>query len=185
MDEPNNDGNGAVEAEASVLLENGEPVAAVVSLPESDTETGGDDSGEQSDAVTITQIEAEKEIAIAAIEADVETARIEAEQERVEKWDEARITELETNTRELNDRLTETLDLLKGLVNPAPSIPTSPEEPAQEAEAIETALEPNSIPTSIVENETVTELGADAGAESVVAVAVAEAAPVKRRRRLI
>jgi hypothetical protein len=99
-----------------------------------------------SDAVAIAEIEANKEITIAAIEADTRVAVEEAAQETAQAaidlekervtWQEERIAALETEVSEL-----------KSLLILAPSIPQVLEEEALQMETDQpTVEEPNSIP---------------------------------------
>lgn len=184
MDDEIDGENGAVDAEASVLLENGEPVAAVVSLREGDEETGGDIGGESTVETELTRIEeirSETTIAVAAIEADVETARIEADAQRETKWLEEK-TALEASITELNLRLAEMEGQLAALPNP--SIPTPQPEPEEHQEPVsEIVPEQNLTPQPIPETETLTELGNEGADGSAVTVVIP--APVRKRRRLI
>lgn len=178
--------NETVEA---VVLDSDNGQTLIADIPASESE-------EISDAVKITEIEAEKEIAIASIEADVETQRIEAETERAENWQEERLAALETNMTELKSLIMETLSSQPSPMNISEPDTEAATEAATElaetvaeeaAELLETAQEPSSIPQSTPDltNEIPMELGANDAEENAAAVAVAVTAPIRKRRRLI
>lgn len=174
MDEEN-------ELEATIVSgPDGESV--IVDLPDGETE-GENNSGE-SDAVRIAEIEAEKEIAVAAISADVETARIEAETERVNSWEESQveIAALRASMTERDERIAFLEGQLAALPNPSQLTPTpQPELGAETVLEIETPPEPNLTPQSTAENETPMEPGQSGEEESAAEITV----PARKRRRLI
>jgi multidrug efflux pump subunit AcrA (membrane-fusion protein) len=182
-------GNGAIKADASVLIENGQPVAAVVTLP------GGEHDGEageelaeaieevSSDAVEIARIEADAQVTIEAIRADAETAQAEIHAEvrtaEIEQEEEAiqwpqRVEALEASIQALTSRV-ET-----ALLSPAPA--SIPEVLEAAAEIAEPPAETNLMPpfTSAETSETETEVTLESGDERPAAVLT-----VRKRRRLI
>lgn len=177
-----NDATGTVPAEAHVLLENGEPVSAIVSLPENDTEEAGEETHIETEATRIAEIHGETTVAVAAIEADVEQARIEADAERNRNWEAERET-LQASIAELTNQIAE----LETRLSPAPAallIPTPLAEEILEAELeaeAETVVEQNLTPQSIVENEPPVENGPSEEEESAEEITV----PARKRRRLI
>lgn len=163
-----NETPGVVDAPAaSVLLdEEGNPVSAIVELPQND----GDGETEleavetvADTAVAIATIEADRDVTIAAIHADTEAARIAADAERDLELTAAkeRITWLETE-------MTNTLERNRELESQLTSLP-SPEE-LEEAteelvEAVE-ALDPSTIDTSETGKETSSSIETEAPAKS-------------------
>jgi hypothetical protein len=173
----------------AVVLDTGDGQTLVADLPSdesegSDTEENGAD---ESEAVRIAEIQAETTVAVTAINADVEQARIEAENERVRICQEmdaenaalrASMTERDNRIAELEAQLSQAQ---ASQLNPM----QQPEPEALAAEALADAIAPeqNLTPQSIAENETQTEPGQSDEEESAVAVAIV--APARKRRRLI
>lgn len=179
------------EPEAVVLsVDGGDPVAmvSVDALENSDTVSDDGDGEGKSDAVAIAEIEAEKEVAVAAINAGVEEARIEAEVERVNSWEE--VNKEVADLRESMLILTETVERLQETLSPALASQLNPTpQPEPEAVAAEVAtevaseVESNSTheftlaPTSETQTEVTLESEDEKPVEALVTV--------RKRRRLI
>jgi hypothetical protein len=177
----------------AVILDSGDGQTLVADLPGDEGE--GENAG-KSEAVAIAEIHAETEIAVTAINADVEQARIEAENERVRICQEmdaenaalrASMTEREREIAELRAQLSQAeANQSTGLI-PTPQVEEAAEAAAEavtEALGDGTAPELNLTPQSIAENEPPVESGPSVEEESA-AVALAVAVPARRRRRLI
>ena len=172
---------GTVETEATVLLDDeGNPVTAMVQLPESEP---------VSDAVAIAEIDANKEITIAALHVDaaiasteahaeIETARIEVESERETTWQND-LTAMRANIMELEARITE----LSAVLAP-PLIPTALMEAEEPLVIVEPeTLTPQSMSDPMPEMVTVVTLSD--GDESLAEIMAPIIALEKPRRRLI
>jgi dGTP triphosphohydrolase len=138
-----------------------------------------------SDAVAIAEIEAERDVTIAAIQAETTTAIIEAETERETSW-QTEAAELRTNIAELKQTVETLANLLPG---PADQLTPEPltEAAAEVAETIaEAEAANNSTPqfTLAPISETRTEVTLESADEKPEAEATATVT-VKRRRRLI
>lgn len=130
----------------------GESDAVIVTLPEGETETPG------SDAVEIARIEAEKEVTIAAIHADVATTEIEAraegESERDERWHElqSQLANLTGQVASLSETVA-ALSILPALL-PVAEVIAEP-EPEPETETISTPPstreETSETPTEVID----------------------------------
>lgn len=175
----------------ATIVDTGDGEAVVVSLPDGE---GASENTVETEATRIAEIHGETTIAVAAIEADVETARIEADAERnATTWEERQA--LEASILELTNQVAE----LATKLSLAEASQLSPTPQAEAVEAVVEAAEviaeelpaiveePNSTPefTPDLTTSTVTEAIADAEEESPVVAAVAVAVPVRGRRRLI
>jgi hypothetical protein len=176
---------GTVEAEASVLLdEQGEPIAAIVELPENEEITNP-----VSDAVAIAEIDANKEITIAALHVDaaiasteahteIESARIELESERETQW-QSELNELRMNIAELETTM---MTLSAALANPSsPTVSPEAEEPLVIVDPETLMLASTSDPMPEIATEATL---SDAG-ESLAEIIAPIIAVEKPRRRLI
>jgi hypothetical protein len=166
-----------------VVLDTGDGETLVVDLPNGEGES--ENAGE-SEAVRLAEIAAEKEVVIATIHADVETARIETDAERNATWPEEKEA-LQASITELTQQVA-LLEAQVSLSNPTPPLVEAVEEVVEEA--VENAIAPDEsltpLSTPELTSETGTELGPDAGEENAEAVAaVVLAVPARARRRLI
>ena len=179
--DPENEGGEIVEtheADATILTEGGEPTAVLVELPETEIEPS-------SDAVAIAEIEANREITIAALHVDasiaeiesnalIETARLATENERENLW-QNELNQLKTNIAALE---TTVANLLSDQVNLL--IPTTP---AQTVELMEPSLTPEYMLDPTLETETEVSLSGEGESRAETIAELIE--PEKRRRRLI
>lgn len=178
-------GSEIVPVEATVIVEDGEAETVIVDLPE------GEEVAPVSDAVAIAEIEANKEITIAAIQTDatiaaiegnneIEAARIEVEIEREKSW-QVEAERLQANMMELTSQVESLSTALADL-----SRPTS--QPELTVEILDPETETLSTQQSMLEEtaETLTEVTPGEGEENPAGVIIAIAEPpAKRRRRLI
>lgn len=164
-----------IEAEAAAK-------AATDDLAEEIAEEMSDETLEEisSDAVAIAAIEADKEIQIEEIRAEVETARIEAESERETSWQE-QVEALRANMKELEAKLAEVMEAQKAQSIPGPLMEAG--EIAQEVAEAEAEAN-NSIPQFMSPpiSETQTEVTLESGDGKPEAKA---SVTTRKRRRLI
>lgn len=166
------------EADATILTEGGEPTAVLVELPETEIEPS-------SEAVAIAEIEANKEITIAALHVDasiaeiesnaqIETARLVTENERDNSWQ----SELEQLRMNISALETTVASLLADQVNLL-----TPMTPVETLEL----TEPSSTPEYMLDPmlETGTEVLPNDEGESQAETIAELIEPEKRRRRLI
>jgi len=145
-------------------------------------EVGGETETTSSDAVTIAAIEADKEVRIAEIQAEVSEAAIEAEKERERSWQEE-VATLQANMLELK----QTVETLAELVAARPleeanlSTPQTLTEAAvkiaEEVEANNSIPQSTLLPISETETEVIVEN--EEGEQAEVTV------ETRARRRLI
>jgi hypothetical protein len=106
----------------------GESDAVIVTLPEGEVEAPN------SDAVAIAEIEANKDITIAAIHADVEVAAIEARNEREEGnelWQAELRDQVQSLTAQVADLTTAVALLIPSPLSPEPEVLIVPEPEAE------------------------------------------------------
>lgn len=156
----------------AVIVEPGEAVT-IEGAPEGAGESG--ENGSISDAVAIAAIEGETAVEIAAIHAETEQARIEADKERDLAWHEARVLELEASLTEQRTRA-ETAEAALALLSTPPASP----EPGAEEPAVTVETETISIPQSTLEE--IAEIPTEATPESEEERPEEKAVPVHRRR---
>ncbi len=163
------------------------PADAVEELAEEIAEEIAEETGDVSDAVAIAAIEADRDVTIAEIHAEVSTAAIEAEAEREETWQE-QLADLRANMQTLTTQVMEiAANLSPALADPSSQLPLTEAAEIAEAVAVETAeAEANnstplfmSPPTSETQTEVILESEGEKP-EAATATVI-----VRKKRRLI
>jgi hypothetical protein len=141
-----------------------------VQLPETVTPSETATEVVADSAVEIAQIEADKEVTLAAIDAETQTARIDANERESERWHDQELASLREQNSTLREKITELETLVASLIPPRLSEEVTP-EPEPETMTVSSAT------VTETSNETKTEAPAEREEEKAVETALAAIVP--------